>query len=49
MTKERFIEILKEYGYTDSQIESLWRDRPPIELDETRLRETAAAIISLFR
>lgn len=44
MTKERFTEILKEYSYTDAQVEILWRTKPLIELSEERLRKTAAAI-----
>lgn len=41
MTKERFSEILKEYGYTDIQTQLLWNDRPD-NLTESELREAAA-------
>ena len=43
MTKERFTEILKEYDYSDAQIEVLWRSRPDT-IDEDRLRQTAKDI-----
>ena len=41
MTKERFAEILTEYGYTAGQIEALWNSRLSDDLDEERVRETA--------
>lgn len=41
MTKERFTEILKEYGYSDKEINSLWYSRPSDNLDEERLRIAA--------
>lgn len=42
MTRERFAEILREYDYTEHQIELLWSRRPlDIELEEGRLRQTA--------
>lgn len=44
MTKKRFTEILKEYGFSDRQIEILWNTRPPGNLDETKLRKTAEHI-----
>ena len=44
MTKERFAEILKEYGFSEKQISLLWNTRPPGELDEQRLRKTAEKI-----
>jgi len=47
MTKTRFSEILKEYKYSESQIDSLWNTRPTDYLDETRLRETAKAISTI--
>lgn len=44
MSRERFAEILKEYGFTDDQIRLLWDTRPPGDLDEQKLRETAQNI-----
>jgi len=44
MSRERFFEILKEYGFTDQQIELLWNSRPSGEINEQRLRETAEHI-----
>ncbi len=44
MTKKRFTEILKEYDFSDHQIELLWNTRPPGELDEQKLRKTAKHI-----
>ena len=44
MTRERFSEILKEYGFTDRQIELIWNTRPPGDLDEQKLRKTAEHI-----
>lgn len=44
MNKERFAEILKEYEFTDRQIELLWNTRPPGDLDEQKLRKTAKNI-----
>lgn len=44
MTKERFIEILKEYEYSDAQIDNLWDGRPDDEeINEDKLREAAQA------
>ena len=44
MTKERFAEILKEYDFSDKQIQLLWDSRPSDDLDENRLRKTAEHI-----
>ena len=44
MTKERFAEILKEYGFSEKQISLLWNTRPHDKLDEKRLREAAQKI-----
>lgn len=44
MTKEKFAEILKEYGFSDQQIELLWNTRPSSDLDEQKLRKTAEHI-----
>ncbi len=44
VNKERFAEILKEYGFTDRQIELLWDTRPSGNLDEQKLRKTAEHI-----
>lgn len=41
MTKERFIEILKEYEFTDHQIDLFWETRPDDNLDEARLHAAA--------
>lgn len=41
MPKKRFAEILKEYGYSEKQIELLWNSKPAGELNEERLRKTA--------
>lgn len=41
MTKKRFAEILKEYEYSDRQIEFLWESRPSDDLDEQQVREKA--------
>lgn len=41
MTKERFTEILKEYGYSEHQIELIWEERPADDLDEAKLHRTA--------
>lgn len=44
MNRERFAEILKEYGFNDRQIELLWNSRPSGDLDEQKLRKTAEHI-----
>lgn len=44
MAKKRFVEILKEYGFSDRQIELLWNTRPSGDLDEQKLRKTAEHI-----
>ena len=45
MDREKFTSILREYNYSDPQIEHLWDARPrDVELDEDRLRKTAIAI-----
>ncbi len=41
MTKERFTEILKEYNYSDAQIEILWEARPSDDINEESLRKVA--------
>lgn len=41
MTYERFKEILKQYDYSDEQIEDLWNTRPNDDLDEGALRRAA--------
>jgi len=41
MTKERFAEILREYGYSEDTINNLWITRPEDDIDEERLRGTA--------
>lgn len=40
MTRERFTEILNEYGFTDLQIMLLWNDQPD-NLAESEFREAA--------
>ena len=47
MTKERFSEILKEYGFSDRQIDLLWSSRPTDDLDEQRLRKAAKTTASI--
>ena len=47
MTRERFSEILEEYGFTDHQIEILWDSKPSDDLSESKLRETAEAIVPI--
>ena len=42
MTRERFSEIMKEYGYGDLQIQLLWNDQPS-NLTEEELRKAATA------
>lgn len=44
MTKERFSEILKEYKFSDRQIDLLWGTRPSGDLGEAKLRKTAVRI-----
>ena len=44
MNKESFVEILKEYGFSDRQIELLWNSKPTEDLDEQKLRRTAEHI-----
>lgn len=41
MTRERFDEILKEYGFTDRQLDLIWASRPTDDLIEDRLRFAA--------
>jgi len=54
MTKEKFVEILKEGDYSDYQINSLWelyQQAPPTgdpAYEEKSLRETAKAFAPLF-
>jgi hypothetical protein len=44
VSRERFSKILKEYGFTDPQIEILWNTKPSADLDEQTLRDTAKFI-----
>lgn len=44
MSKDRFGEILRKYGYTEDEIDILWDSRPSGDLDEAQLRDTAKAI-----
>lgn len=44
MTREKFAGILKEYGFSDQQIELLWNSKPSGDLDEQKLRKTAEHI-----
>jgi len=44
MTQERFAEILREYDFSDKQIQMLWEARPSNDLDEKQLRKTAEHI-----
>lgn len=44
MTKERFAEILREYGFSEHQIDLLWGTRPKDNLNELALRLTARYI-----
>ncbi len=44
MSRERFTEILKEYGFKEAQIKLLWDSRPSDDLDEQKLRKTAKHI-----
>jgi len=46
MTKERFAEILREYGYSEDLITDLWKTRPSDDLDEEDLRETAVVVMA---
>ena len=41
MTKEHFIEVLREYAFTDAEIERMWNTKPSDELCEARLRKAA--------
>lgn len=41
MNKERFAEILKEYNYSDRQIDLLWNSKGDRVLDEEKVRLTA--------
>ena len=42
MTRDRFGEIMKEYDYTEEQIEALWsHPRRPDYMNEDALRATA--------
>ena len=44
MTKDKFTSILKEYGYSDLQADSLWNGRLNDDIDEERLRDTASSM-----
>lgn len=45
MTKERFVQILRECGITNEKaIESLWEDRPFDTIDEALLRKVTIAM-----
>ena len=44
MTKEKFAQILKEYGYSDQQIGLLWNKRPTDNINEQMLRSAAKHI-----
>ena len=44
MTKEKFSGILKEYDFSDEQIELLWKTKPTSDLDEKLLRKTVKRI-----
>lgn len=44
MSRKRFTEILKEYGFNDAQIELLWDSRLSDNLDEQKLRKAAEHI-----
>lgn len=48
MTKARFTEILREYDYSDDQMEGLWAKRPDDDLDEAQLRKTTARFKRVF-
>lgn len=45
MNKERFTEILKEYGCPEEQIEILWNTRPDDEIDEELLRYSIETLL----
>ncbi len=42
MSKEKFVEVLKEYGFNDTQIELIWDKRPSDNLNEQTIRKVAA-------
>ena len=44
MTKEKFSEILKEYDFSDEQIEILSKTKPTNDLNEKQLRKSAKFI-----
>ena len=44
MTKELFTEILKEYEFSDHQIEITWISRPSDNVSEDKLRKSALHI-----
>ena len=44
MTKENFSKILKEYDFSDNQIDIIWNTRPNDDLDEEILRKAAIDI-----
>lgn len=44
MTRERFLEIMKEYNFSDHQIDLMWRSRPSDDLDERLLRLAAREV-----
>jgi len=48
MTRERFAEILCEYGIDDEWIERLWNGRHTDALDERKLRITAIWWVRAF-
>ncbi len=42
MDRDRFSVILKEYNFNEKQIELLWNSKPDADIDEEKLRKTAA-------
>ncbi len=48
MTKERFIEIIREYGFRDSQINEIWDQRPSDNLSEAGVRTAAVCTAKRF-
>jgi len=41
VTYERFKEILKEYNFSDQQVDDCWNTRPSDDLVESKLRRAA--------
>jgi len=48
MTKKKFAEVMRGYGYSDESIEKMWETRPTDYLDEEAMKITAILYAELL-